>query len=168
MKKFKITESQFLKLTINLNETEFANQEIVDRILDKINQEGYDSLSELEKHILKNPNQDITQDYDKDADCLENFIKLLMIWDFIDDKHVKYYDDFIEVYSFKDAPNIKWFNGENYIRFYCVFDNGKNIYMDFEDKGEDRTEVISHLKNVWENSLPDTKFLTDDGMSEMI
>jgi hypothetical protein len=38
--------------------------------------------------------------------------------------------------------------------------------MDFADNGESREEVKAHIKNVWENKLPDTEFIVDDDFPE--
>jgi hypothetical protein len=82
---------------------------------------------------------------------------------YIDEEKINRYDDFIEIYEFADAPDIEWFNGENFIRMYCMVDGNNQAYMDFEDDGEeDRDEVHYHLKEVWEQQLPDTEFYFDD------
>jgi hypothetical protein len=50
---------------------------------------------------------------------------------------------------------------------YCIYDGKNLVYMDFEDHGEnEREEVYNHLKNVWEQQLPNTEFSIDDGMSD--
>jgi hypothetical protein len=156
--KYIITESQ-LKLLI---EKKFVNQDDVDAILDKINRSGYESLDDMEKHILKNPDSPIEHADPEDSNCVYELVKLLLSHNLINKKKINVDDKFVEVYEFNDAPDIEWFNGENFIRMYCMIDDGNKVFMDFEDYGdEDRDEVYHHLKEIWEPQLPDTEFVLD-------
>jgi hypothetical protein len=161
-KTYILSESQYQRLV----ERDFVNQEFVDNILDKISAQGEESLTDLERYILKNPNEPIVKYGDQDDDCIEDVIKLLFLNRLVDGESMKVYEDFIEVSKFADAPNLDYFNGENFIRFYCLFDDGRKVMMDFADNGESREEVKAHIKNVWENKLPDTEFIVDDDFPE--
>jgi hypothetical protein len=157
--KYIITESQF-KLLVEKN---FVNQEEVDYILDKINKSGYDSLDDVEKYILNNPDEPVVHGNPEDSNCINELTDLLISHNLIDEEKINRHDDFIEIYEFADAPDIEWFNGENFIRMYCMVDGNNQAYMDFEDDGEeDRDEVYHHLKEIWEPQLPDTEFNFDD------
>jgi len=154
--KYIITESQF-KLLVEKN---FVNQEEVDYILDKINRMGYDSLDDVEKYILNNPDEPVESG---DSNCINELTDLLLSHNLIEEERINRYDDFIEIYEFSDAPDIEWFNGENFIRMYCIVDGDNQVTMDFEDDGEeDREEVYYHIKEVWGPQLPDTEFHFDD------
>lgn len=162
-RRYILSESQYQRLL----EDEFVNQEVIDMILDKITAKGQESLTDYEKHILQNPNEPIVSSKEQDDDCIEDVIKLLFLNNLLDSKDVKVYDDFIEVYKFLDAPNLDYFNGKNFVRFYCIYDDGRKVLMDFEDEGQSREEVKSHIKDVWENILTDTEFITDDEFPEL-
>lgn len=165
MKKIYILkESQVKNL---LEAPQFANQDIIDNILDKISQSGEDSLTELEKYILRNPDVEITQETDAGESCIEDVIKLLFLNNLVDQSSMRVFEDYVEITSFLDNASLKFFDGKNFIRFYCIWDEGRKVYMDFEGSQKNRDEVKSHIKNVWEELLPDTEFLTDDGMSEV-
>jgi len=165
MKKIYILkESQVKNL---LDAPQFANQDIIDNILDKISQSGEDSLTELEKYILRNPDVEITQETDAGESCIEDVIKLLFLNNLVDQKSMRVFEDYVEITGFLDNPGLKFFDGRNFIRLYCIWDDGRKVYMDFEGSQKNRDEVKSHIKNVWEELLPDTEFLTDDGMSEV-
>lgn len=165
MKKIYILkESQVKNL---LEAPQFANQDIIDNILDKISQSGEDSLTELEKYILRNPDVEITQETDAGESCIEDVIKLLFLNNLVDQNSMRVFEDYVEITGFLDNPSLKFFDGKNFIRLYCIWDDGRKVYMDFEGSQKNRDEVKSHIKNVWEELLPDTEFLTDDGMSEV-
>lgn len=165
MKKIYILkESQFKNL---LEAPQFANQDIIDNILDKISQSGEDSLTELEKYILRNPDAEITQETDAGESCIVDVIKLLFLNNLVDQNSMRVFEDYVEITGFLDNATLKFFDGKNFIRLYCIWDDGRKVYMDFEGSQKNRDEVKSHIKNVWEELLPDTKFLTDDGMSEV-
>jgi hypothetical protein len=163
--KYIITESQF-KLLVEKN---FVNQGEVDYILDKINRSGYDSLDDTEKYILNNPDKQIERANPEDSNCIDELTDLLISLNLVDEEKVNRYDDFIEIYEFADAPDIEWFNGENFIRMYCMIDGNNQLYMDFEDDGEeDRDEVYHYLKEIWEPQLPDTEINFDGGTLDEI
>lgn len=165
MKKIYILkESQVKNL---LEAPQFANQDIIDNILDKISQSGEDSLTELEKYILRNPDAEITQETDAGESCIVDVIKLLFLNNLVDQNSMRVFEDYVEITGFLDNATLKFFDGKNFIRLYCIWDDGRKVYMDFEGSQKNRDEVKSHIKNVWEELLPDTKFLTDDGMSEV-
>lgn len=165
MKKIYILkESQVKNL---LEAPQFANQDIIDNILDKISQSGEDSLTELEKYILRNPDAEITQETDAGESCIVDVIKLLFLNNLIDQNLMRVFEDYVEITGFLDNASLKFFDGKNFILLYCIWDDGRKVYMDFEGSQKNRDEVKLHIKNVWEELLPDTEFLTDDGMSEV-
>lgn len=174
MKKIlRLTEGEFIKFINQIVlEANFVNQEMVDRILDKINQSGYDSLNDEEKEILKNPNSPIsTEVEDGGENCVKDLVKLLFLNGLVEPENLNIYDEYIEIHGFNDV-DLDYFNGEDYVRLYCIFDEGRKVYMDFEDYDDEgdedlREEVKLHLKNEWEKILPNTEFLTDDGMSDI-
>jgi hypothetical protein len=180
--KYIITETQ-LKFLVENN---FRNQQKIDAILDKINKQGYGSLNDLEKQILNNPDTQIEdEESEQDSNCINELAELLISHNLVDEENINIQDEFIEIYEFKDAPNIKWFNGENYLILYCIYDGKNLVYMDFKDDADlydaldsfnvnvkhdfnirDRDEVYDHLKNVWEQQLPNTEFSIEDDLSD--
>lgn len=163
-RKFIVSESQLVNLIKkSLTESNFANQEIVDKLLDKISQSGIDSLSDIEKSILKNP--DIPMSIDDVSDggdsCLNDLLRLLISKNLVDPEKLNIHSEFFEIYEFNNVE-LEFFNGENFLRMYCMFDDGRKVFMDFENYGqEDREEIKSYLKNVWEPLLPETEFIFD-------
>jgi hypothetical protein len=157
--KYIISESQ-LRL---LSEKNFVNQEEVDAILDKISNSGYDSLNDMEKHILKNPDAEVERGEHVDSNCIDTLVEMLFEYGLIERDKINIYDEFVEIYDFSDVAGIDWFNEENFVRMYCMVDGDMKVVVEFEDNGEEeRDQVYDHLKDVWEPQLDDVEFIMDD------
>ena len=104
MKKvIRLTESDLIKIVNRvLAEDRFKNQSSVDAILDKISQSGYDSLSDKEKSILKNPDDESLMDSeDEETDGLDYVANVLIEMGIVDSGNLKRYnedgDEFFEI-----------------------------------------------------------------------
>lgn len=88
MKKvLRLSESELIKLVKKIiNERKsFVNQNMVDAILDKIGSDGYESLSDLERQILDNPDMDISYNSDSvenddvtEVKCLQRYVDYML------------------------------------------------------------------------------------------
>lgn len=112
MKKIvRLTESDLTRIVKRVvMETKLKNSDEVDKVLDKINKYGEDSLTWLEKEILDNPDDD--HEF-KGNDNVHELILLLLKNDLVDPNLINVEEDYIEVYGMKGCKS-DYFS-ENYI-----------------------------------------------------
>ena len=155
MKKIiRLTESQLVEL---INEIRFRNQERVDAALDKINSSGYDSLSDIEKWVLHNPDEEInfvelepTKEEDEDL-----IISSLFHLGYIDEKDIKQEDDNKYVLSNMIDPegySFKYFeDGFTLELITRMSPDSEELLIGFDPGSEkaDRNEIKTHINNNW-------------------
>jgi hypothetical protein len=151
-----ITEEQYRRL---------VNQDEVDRILDKMNELGKDSLTPEELHILQNPDEKIEPEEDNvQLDDAEEIIfssevmSRLISSGFIDYKDIMILDD----NSFQlskiiddDGYGFEYFDAGNKIRLTVSQDNDELLVegMDEGDAGDSLMEVMKYIKENWEPNI---------------
>jgi hypothetical protein len=151
-----ITEEQYKRL---------VNQDEVDRILDKMNELGKESLTPEELHILQNPDEKIEPEEDEvELDDAEEIIfskealSRLISSGFIDYKDIMILED----NSFQlsniideDGYGFEYFDGGNKIRLTVSQDNDELLVegMDEGNAGDSLMEVMKYIKENWEPNI---------------
>jgi hypothetical protein len=122
MKKvIKLSESELVKIIRNIvYESKFEKQYDVDKILDKINKYGIDSLTWAEKEIINNPDD---TDYSFEGrDEVHDIITQLSKAKLIDPEMVNVDEDSFDVYSIPGG-DFCFFESYDFIRFNEPFFN---------------------------------------------
>ena len=159
-----LTESQMSRLTEKiLKERRFVNQEMIDAILDKVNEFGMDSLTDEEKHILKNPDEEIKQK-EEPSDDAESIIysnealSRLISSGFLDYKDILIIDD----NSFQisniiddDGYGFEYFDAGNKIRLTTSKEQDEILVegMDEGNAGDSLMKVMEYIKENWEPNI---------------
>lgn len=156
-----LTESQVSKLFKNvIKETRrFENQEMVDAILDKINEFGYESLTDQEKHILNNPDEKIeTNQTDIGLDIYDEIkkneiISILVASGFINPNDIQILDDNVyqvNLLSDDDGNLFKYFDDGCTIKLITHIDgNELMVEADEECDINSKMELMEYIKEMW-------------------
>jgi hypothetical protein len=149
--KYIISEEQFKNL---------ANQDNIDKILDKINVHGFDSLSWHEKESLNNPDDEYESPL-PDDDNLRDFAAMLVNKGIVDSDLININEDGIELYNLK-KKEFPYFL-DNYINIVVSanLDGGQPLYtltITGEDYEEDydikeRKQVFRYIAKNWPKEL---------------
>lgn len=130
MKKvIRLTESDLIKIVSQvLSENKFKNQLSVDAILDKINKTGYESLTDSEKNILNNPDDEsLVDSEDEEADGLDYVAKVLIEMGIVDEGNLKRYnedgDEFFEIDNLNSVS----------LEFFSECSGTLRCYVDWDD-----------------------------------
>lgn len=160
-----LTESQVSKLFKNvIKETRrFENQEMVDTILDKINEFGYESLTDQEKHILNNPDEKLEPiQTDMGLDSYDEIkkneiISILVASGFINPHDMMIIDDNtyqVNILSDDDGNIFKYFDEGSSIKLITHIDgNELMVEADEESDINSKMEVMEYIKEMWEGLL---------------
>ena len=149
-----ITEEQYRRL---------VNQDEVDRILDKMNEFGKESLTPEEWSILHNPDEKIEREEEPSDDAEEiifskEALSRLISSGFIDYKDIMILDD----NSFQlsniiddDGYGFEYFHAGNKIKLTVSQDNDELLVegMDEGDAGDSLMEVMKYIKENWEPNI---------------
>jgi hypothetical protein len=158
MKKvIKLSESELVKIIRNIvSESKFEKQYDVDKILDKINKYGMDSLTWVEKEIINNP--DDSNFNFEGRDEVHDIITQLSKSKLIDPELVNLNEDSFEVYSIP-GKDFCYFESYDFIRFNVLNDEEGNIMLvidddqvfsnEDEDETECRYELYSYIMDTW-------------------
>lgn len=195
-KVIRLTESDLIRLVKKvIKESKFKNQSIVDDLLDKISSQGIESLTDRERRILQNPDDDINSDDQSEIIEVLNFIKNLFIkkgivnpddikiqredkdnvinatgyWDEDDD------ENFIEIVKLKEH-DFDFFKSneedgcEGLLNISVRFDESSNKYnVIFAALGEDDDFCQNARIDIYEYIKVDiTKILMKENMSVII
>jgi hypothetical protein len=160
-----LTESQISKLFKNvIKETRrFENQEMVDAILDKINELGYESLTDEEKNILNNPDEKIkTKETTMGLKVKEQIannpiLSMLIDAGFLNPHDIMILDDNVfqvNILSDDDGNLFKYFDEGNSIRLITHVD-GNELMVEADDESDinSKMEVMEYIKEMWEGLL---------------
>ena len=151
-----ITEEQYKRL---------VSQDEVDRILDKMNELGKESLTPEEWHILKNPDEEIEREEDEvELDDAEQIIfsnealSRLISGGFIEYKDIIILEDnSFQVSNIidEDGYSFEYFDAGNKIRLTTTQDNDELLVegMDEGDAGDSLIEVMKYIKENWESNI---------------
>jgi len=152
-----ITEEQYRRL---------VNQDEVDRILDKMNELGKDSLTPEELYILQNPDKEIEPEYEEDDD-LDDAEKIiysnealsrLISSNFLNYKDIMILDDS----SFQvsniiddDGYGFEYFDAGNKIRLTTSQEKDELLVegMDEGNTGDSLMKVMEYIKENWEPNI---------------
>ena len=160
-----LTESQVSKLFKNvIKETRrFENQELIDVILDKINEFGYESLTDQEKHILNNPDEKIkTKETRMGLNVKEQIaenpiLSILIDAGFINPHDIMIIDDNtyqVNILSDDDGNLFKYFDDGSSIKLITHIDgNELMVEADEESDINSKMEVMEYIKEMWEGFL---------------
>jgi hypothetical protein len=154
-KTIKLTESDLTRIVKRVvMETKLQNSSEVDKVLDKMNKYGKDSLTWLEKQILDNPD-DTDNDFEGD-DNVHELISILLKNDLVDPNLINAMEDHIEVYGMKGCES-DYFR-DNYITLYPESIDEGIIVFDGEHYGEEIDykefdEVYYFVEEHWEPLL---------------
>jgi hypothetical protein len=124
------------------------NKDEIDKVLDKINKHGIDSLTWHEKRILEGEDGEF-----QGTDDLHKVVSILIKNNLIDPDEVNIFDDHITVHNLK-GKNLPWFV-DNYIEIEVDENNYETILnIELIDHDEDidveeRGPVIKYLDEVW-------------------
>lgn len=150
--KYIITEEQFKNL---------ANQGNIDKILDKINVHGFDSLSWHEKESLNNPDDEHESPL-PDDDNLRDFAAMLVNNGIVDSDLINIEEDSIEVYNLNKKQFPYFLDNHLKITIIDVFFEGDKPLYDITISGEDyeepidikeRKQVFRYLAKNWTKEL---------------
>lgn len=159
MKKIiRLTEGDLINIVKQVvNEARFENQSDIDKILDKINKYGMESLTWAEKEILNSP-EDSEHTFEGN-DAVHNIISQLAKSKLINPENVNVDEDSFEVYSIP-GQQFCYFDSYDYIRFHVLNDEEDNIMLvidsddvfpnEDEDETECRLELYSYIVDTWE------------------
>lgn len=147
----------------------FNSQDDVDRILDKIGEFGIDSLTDEEKYIINNPDEEI--DNDEESDDYDESHGSEIMYELIEKGLLRKKDvffaetndegeDVFVVNSIETEDNVEfpYFALGEQLVFYCD-DRNITLKIDFdvEDLTDDVREVADYIMDVWEPMLPHMK-----------
>ena len=159
-----ITEEQYRRL---------VNQDEVDRILDKMNELGKDSLTPEELHILKNPDEKIEPEEDNveftDAEEIifsSEVMSRLISSGFIDYKDImilgdeKDGDTVFQIFQLnniidEDGYSFEYFDAGNKLRLTTSQEKDELLVegMDEGDAGDSLMDVMKYIKANWEPNI---------------
>ena len=151
-----ITEEQYRRL---------INQDEVDRILDKMNELGKDSLTPEELHILKNPDEKIEPEEDNiQLDDAEEIIfknealSRLISSGFIDYKDIMILDDnSFQVSNIidEDGYGFEYFENGSKIKIVTSKEKDEILVegMDEGNAGDSLMKVMEYIKENWEPNI---------------
>ena len=151
-----ITEEQYRRL---------VNQDEVDRILDKMNELGKDSLTPEELHILKNPDEKIEPEEDNveftDAEEIifkNEALSRLISSQFIDYKDIMILDDnSFQVSDIidEDGYGFEYFHAGNKIKIVTSKEKDEILVegMDEGNTGDSLMKVMEYIKENWEPNI---------------
>jgi hypothetical protein len=151
-----ITEEQYRRL---------VNQDEVDRILDKMNELGKDSLTPEELHILKNPDEKIEPEEDNiQLDDAEEIIfknealSRLISSGFIDYKDIMILDDnSFQVSNIidEDGYGFEYFENGSKIKIVTSKEKDEILVegMDEGNAGDSLMKVMEYIKENWEPNI---------------
>jgi len=151
-----ITEEQYRRL---------VNQDEVDRILDKMNELGKDSLTPEELHILKNPDEKIEPEEDNveftDAEEIifkNEALSRLISSGFIDYKDIMILDDnSFQVSNIidEDGYGFEYFENGSKIKIVTSKEKDEILVegMDEGNAGDSLMKVMEYIKENWEPNI---------------
>jgi len=149
----------------------FKNQQEVDRVLDKINKYGADSLNWYEIEILENPDDD--SHYTTEDDKIQEIFVLLLKNKLIDKDTTNIFDEYIEIHSI-EGKQFPYFI-DNYL--IATYEDDVIIIVSecYEDDDiNEKREVYEYIMNVWRKKLPyqidivDEDFDDDDEFADKL
>jgi len=153
-KTIRLTETQLVKL---INEIKYRNQERIDAALDKMNISGYESLSDLEKWVLHNPDEEINfvelEPNEEDEDLI---ISSLLHLGYIDEKDITQEDDNKFILSNiidPDGYSFKYFEDGYTLELITRSSPDSDellIGFDPESKKTDKNEIKTHINTNWD------------------
>lgn len=154
-----LKESQISKLfdIIIKEASNYENQDLIDSILDKINEFGYESLTEKEKYILKNPDEKIEDEYqevEQDEDVLENpIISMLIDAGFLNSENITSLDKNtfeVDLVSDDDGNIFRYFEDGNIITLITHID-GDELMVEADEHSNKKEvhEVMEYIKEMW-------------------
>jgi len=170
-----------MKKIVRLNEGEFNNlvkeiieethrfnsQDEVDRILDKINSQGIDSLTDEEKYIINNPDEEFQTDDSRNYDDSHGNS---IIYEIIEKGLVRKENVFwaeenvfvINSVETDDDVELPYFAlGDSLVLF--ADDENKVLTIDFDAQvlDDEVMEVFDYIVDVWEPQLPGIKIVIE-------
>jgi len=159
----RLSESDLVKLIKNMlsEQKNFRSQEYVDRILDKLNKYGVDSITDDEREILNNPNDDWGDAPDEENEYVETVIKTMSELGFIETNKINIGEGGFELNSIK-GKNFNYFSrGDGHLVFEIETEDDDyiNVYFHGEDYDEDeldvkwRKQVYKFIMDNWSEPL---------------
>ena len=151
-----ITEEQYRRL---------VNQDEVDRILDKMNELGKDSLTPEELYILQNPNEKVEPEEDEieldDAEQIifsNEAISRLISSGFLDYKDIMILDDSsfqVSDIIDEDGYGFEYFHAGNKIKIVTSKEKDEILVegMDEGNTGDSLMKVMEYIKENWEPNI---------------
>ena len=147
----RLTESELMDL---IREATSRNQERIDAALDKINVSGYDSLSDIEKWVLHNPDEEINfVELEKNEEDEDLIIESLLHLGLIHDENLVQEDDNKYILSNLIDPegySFKYFEDGHILELRTNRDNDE-LLIGFEPESEmnDRNEIKRYINENW-------------------
>jgi hypothetical protein len=169
MKKIlRLSESELVGLVKKIinEKRNFVNQDMVDKILDKISSDGYNTLSDFEKKLLDNPDLEMEEN-EMVQDCLQSYVEFMF------DKSIIKKDKKGNMTSIEGGDLGVWNNNKPPVNtedcFGRFFDYlSELIESDFfqECEGLDITDVEHLAYNYFINEIR-RRMMSDEGDEEM-
>ncbi len=161
----RLNEREFDNLIkkIIIESRRFNSQEVVDKILDKISSQGLDSLTDKERYILNNPDEEFEMDDsedDYDESYFSDIINEIIEKGLVKKENLSNEDEDVYVVTSietEDDTELPYFFNDSLV-FY-VDDENKVLTIDFDaqELSDEVMEVFNYIVNVWEPQLPDIK-----------
>lgn len=157
MKKIvRLSESDLVKLVKKvINENKFENQSDVDKVLDKINKFGMESLTADEREFLQNPDD---SDFEfEGSEGLHEILSKLIKDKLIDPDYVTVYENGFELYKSFEEESC-FYDSYDFIKFNLLEDEEGNAMLiidseifpnENEDERQCRYDYYSHIIEVW-------------------
>jgi len=149
MKKYIISESQYKRI---IKENGLKNQSEIDKILDKINKYGKESLTWHEKHILDNPDDE--EFMFEGNEEIEKLASQLITNKLVDADLINVYEDHIEIYSINGYGR-DFFDEYEGIILMTVQDEVIYVQFLFDDEDEmyDTDRILNYMRRKWSKIL---------------